>query len=1125
MAEGFPSAKKFNEKENRESNSLPTAMKIAMKNAFGDSFEKGKNERNKLSEKKHNTSVETQKKEVKNESDLKQQLNSLIDLQPQFDPTTFPSEDTTKIVSERESKKESASAKKEKKKSTEQKDGLSGLHAIFGEKIPAENIEMFEKLPVGMRGSYVEHIKKIHDEEVKKKQQKEQKQQKQREQKDQKSKTEKPRSEKKETVSSQKSQKSPEILEEVSVTTASVKELTTLEKQAALRAAVEKLEASLKTERSAEMNPPPIITTEGKINSDILSINVERNRIEKEIIASNSLEDDSRKKSHERVKYFNEGYLKNRDEELNKKVEKIGLEGHFRKLGERYGKINWKMKLGVGLALGLGAATFSTGAAFACMSGLALQRAAGMAHVFLATEKYLQWNAEKRAGSFIAKWISKKEVAMLGALLYTAGMGAAIGYSIQGWKEIAHLTNESKTDNLHEWLKQYWPFGQTNIAEKYSDKVTDIRLAGPLVGALNESVYEAPPSSGTQIDVPPQEQVSPKMPLVTATRGQGYEYMLKQMWERLHEQGVKPPEGMNAENSYPNSDLAKLLSADKDSIGKVVHEISNQSSHGFNADGSSAKISLGAHMTIDADGMVHVGAPTDSAVVSAESAQEPKSEFIRKDGSVNHDKIKSVLSNMNKAPVQQFASVPTEHFHATSKSIEELFKSNQEFENLGTHAPSELDKETISKSPAPLHTDESAPGFVQEAQPMEREFAHQSYASVRVESDVAPIDQTHFKVNSHNLSVGIDSAGSYTDEEGRRVIFGGSAVEREALAKEIVAKNHDAEVYFNSGDKDGHIRKVFFDPGSSWSLNPTPSEIKIVETLGDAVRPDDLTEVYKPHDNSIDNYNSLRSIPDTPVEHSKVLSGGVDIPMIEYSKEFINSNKISIDPLHGHIFQDKSGAIYAYGNAFSDRINAAQEFVKSHRDSVVWVQSEKPVLYNGELRPWALEVKYSGWGPLGSVQVVMPADGVPESQIGGIDPNKFTKQLDTILSSKTEPTVQAGASDVPSVEKLVKTDRLDDHFNHPERWNPRTLLEDNYKETIRSDESIKNPSLADSVVENRADKIFEYKKLVDGLIEKGEGASAEADSHRKSIRGIIKMTESKYGDVFKDLDVKYQLKK
>ncbi|MHB1163105.1 MAG: hypothetical protein ACYCZZ_01055 [Minisyncoccota bacterium] len=115
---------------------------------------------------------------------------------------------------------------------------------------------------------------------------------------------------------------------------------------------------------------------------------------------------------------------------------------------------------------------------------------------------------------------------------------------------------------------------------------------------------------------------------------------------------------------------------------------------------------------------------------------------------------------------------------------------------------------------------------------------------------------------------------------------------------------------------------------------------------------------------------------------------------VEHAAQFVNNNGVSIDPTQGHIFQDVTGINQAYGNDFAERFDAAQEFVKAHHDAVVWVQSEKPVFFENQWRPWVFQVRFSGFGPFGSVQAILPT-GLPDaSQIGAIDPETFIKQLD-----------------------------------------------------------------------------------------------------------------------------------
>lgn len=113
---------------------------------------------------------------------------------------------------------------------------------------------------------------------------------------------------------------------------------------------------------------------------------------------------------------------------------------------------------------------------------------------------------------------------------------------------------------------------------------------------------------------------------------------------------------------------------------------------------------------------------------------------------------------------------------------------------------------------------------------------------------------------------------------------------------------------------------------------------------------------------------------------------------LEHTAPFINAHDLSIDPAGGHVFQDTSGAVLAYGNDYSAQFAAAEEYVKAHHDAVVWVQAEKPVFYEDAWRPWVFPVKYGGWWR--GVYALLPSGPPEASQIGGIDPETFIKQLD-----------------------------------------------------------------------------------------------------------------------------------
>ncbi|NNM84052.1 hypothetical protein HKL94_02440 [Candidatus Parcubacteria bacterium] len=267
-----------------------------------------------------------------------------------------------------------------------------------------------------------------------------------------------------------------------------------------------------------------------------------------------------------------------RSNELDIQAERIGkIEEVFRSLGERYNKYGWKTKLAVGVSLGVGAAAFSTvslPAAIACMSGIAAQRIAGMATMYLKFEKGASHNG-KNEERFL-QWGSK-EKAMMKAILYTVLMGVAV-------KEGVELASQSSWgDAVHEWLRSHYPFGHTE--------------APPAQHQVRAAVVR-PEMHKPAVTI---ETSTPEMPSIAATPGHGYEYMTKRLWEQLQKEHLDP-------SRYPRgSDIRRLLEANAGSIDKVVHQIAADPQHGFfHPDGTSVLIEPSAHMTINAAGQIHM---------------------------------------------------------------------------------------------------------------------------------------------------------------------------------------------------------------------------------------------------------------------------------------------------------------------------------------------------------------------------------------------------------------------------------------------------------------------------------------------------------------------------------------
>lgn len=175
--------------------------------------------------------------------------------------------------------------------------------------------------------------------------------------------------------------------------------------------------------------------------------------------------------------------LTERTKELDAQAAKMGwIEKGFRKMGETYNKMPLRYKVATGILLGAGSvvtAGVSIAAPLAFMSGIAAQRVAGMAGMFLNLEKKLQDKAEKTGGlqfkiekgddliegskplEYVVpfpvsgaqkiergawqKALSSKEMAMLKAALWSIGLGYAVkegvewasdteaGHAVQRW--------------------------------------------------------------------------------------------------------------------------------------------------------------------------------------------------------------------------------------------------------------------------------------------------------------------------------------------------------------------------------------------------------------------------------------------------------------------------------------------------------------------------------------------------------------------------------------------------------------------------------------------------------------------------------------------------------------------
>lgn len=152
-----------------------------------------------------------------------------------------------------------------------------------------------------------------------------------------------------------------------------------------------------------------------------------------------------------------------------------------------------------------------------------------------------------------------------------------------------------------------------------------------------------------------------------------------------------------------------------------------------------------------------------------------------------------------------------------------------------------------------------------------------------------------------------------------------------------------------------------------------------IETVPEA-EPLPVVEVPKPEYATVDLTQEQVGVETAPAESMSA--------QVEHAKEWTNPNGVKIDPLRGGVYQYPNGVPVAYGKG---ALEAAQDFAKANPNTSVWVQSEKPVLYEGKLHQYVYEVKYGGfWRGMQILGVDGPSD---PSHIITIDPNALVKRL------------------------------------------------------------------------------------------------------------------------------------
>jgi hypothetical protein len=542
-------------------------------------------------------------------------------------------------------------------------------------------------------------------------------------------------------------------------------------------------------------------------------------------------------------------YLAERSQGLQEKAKGLGPvpEKLIRSLGEKYNKLNWKYKLAIsaGLIAGVGFSAVGSIPALIAGYGLVAQRGAGMAGMFVKFEKHLQKTSEGKTDGYWAKkeWYKKlaekpewQRKAMAGVMaagytgLMSVGIHEAVGL-IRG--------DESWGGQLHEWAKGHWPSGgpevQTNIP-------TDVPT---------ESLSTENPEGGSAA-APEAPDIS-----VDASAGHGYEYMMKRMWEQLQEKHLDP-------NNYAEgSDIRQLLEADAGSIDNVVHRLAADPQHGFfNADGTSVHINPDAHMTIDADGNINLngaihspeGATITPSYQHTETLVPPKEDLTLPNVEESVSPISPEPGTETTATLDELTKQQAE------KELAELQAENAVTPSIpeGSHegSPISPEQETVPEAsaetpvPIPATTEEAV--IIHDAVPTDTPAMQpESAGAGSAEGNAAPTPE-HLTVNTHGLSIDTSHANAYLDTQGNHIIFGGSLDDRAEAAKQLIAKNHSAVVYFDSTRPWWPFSKSL--SMAYWVEDGVESTgIKIVdgnefEALRGAHVPtaDDLAQVYKP---------------------------------------------------------------------------------------------------------------------------------------------------------------------------------------------------------------------------------------------------------------------------------------
>lgn len=507
-----------------------------------------------------------------------------------------------------------------------------------------------------------------------------------------------------------------------------------------------------------------------------------------------------------------EGYVRQRSAELDAKAEKLGIvERGFRKIGERYNKLGWKSKLAVGLGLGIGAgigSAVSMPLALACMSGVFAQRVAGMASMFLKYEQGFQDGKRK------------KERAMGAAIAYTAGMTGLMFALSEGVKEgVQYAQQHGWTESVQSWLAHHWPGHHEPAIDPNNPPLPPAAHpeAAPAAPAaeMQQPAAAAAAGNAPETAAPAAHSAVPEAPApahlemqdIAAVHGRGYEQMLYKMGQALHD---KYPNGLPS-GVAANSDAAKLWEAvQEDGAGHLhkhlqgaVHRIATE--HGFfRVDGTSVRIDPSAHMTIGADGQIHLADATHPDMIEAAPGMHTTPAYSAEaaESSVAPQaslEVHETLPPPNVPPPPAPNPPPLESHTAPAVGAPVA-------EAAATHMPTKLEppmdgdwghwgtpSHYSAMPPEPVAYAEAPVAHAAEV-PMPGAPAPEALSHVESPVVADVVEQAHSFVNNFDIEVSETEPRLYADKAGRVFAYGGSDESRFKLVQEYLAQSKGKDV-------------------------------------------------------------------------------------------------------------------------------------------------------------------------------------------------------------------------------------------------------------------------------------------------------------------------------------------